>query len=151
MQDSIKISNKRAFFDYAIKDTFLAGIVLKGTEVKSLRAGKASLNESYCMLHNDEIFLKNANISIFKEGSYNNHEPVRIRKLLLEKREILKIKKAVENKGFTLVPIEIFLNEKGLFKIKIGIGTGKKKHDKREDLKLKDHKREISRVMKIRK
>lgn len=148
MNQSVKISNKRAYFDYAIKDTFVAGIVLKGTEVKSLRQGKASINESYCFLQNDEVFLKNANISIFKEGSYNNHEPLRVRKLLLEKREILKIKKAIETKGFTLVPIEIYLDDKGLFKIKIGTGTGKKKHDKREDLKLKDHKREISRAMK---
>jgi SsrA-binding protein len=150
MQQSVKISNKRAYFDYQVKDTYVAGIALLGTEVKALRDGKGSLNEAYCFMHNDEIFLRNANISVFKAGSYNNHEPLRERKLLLEKKEIQKIKKAIENKGFTLIPLELFLNEKGLFKIKIGIAIGKKSFDKREDLKLKDHKREISRAMKVR-
>jgi SsrA-binding protein len=148
VQKDIKISNKKAHFNYAIKDTWLAGLVLTGTEVKSLRAGKASIAEAYCVLHNGEVFLRNANINEFAAGSYNNHVPVRDRKLLLEKREIEKIEKAIKTKGMSLIPIELFLNEKGLFKIKIGTGTGKKQFDKREDLKLKDDKREMDRMRK---
>ncbi len=148
MQPKVLISNKRAFFDFAIKDTYVAGISLTGTEVKSLRNGKASINEAFCLLDNNEVYLKNANISLFDAGSFNNHEPLRQRKLLLEKREILRLKKAVETKGNTIVPIELFLNEKGLFKLKIGVGTGKKHFDKREDIKKKDHKEEIDRALK---
>lgn len=148
MQQTVKISNRKAFFNYAIKDTYLAGIVLSGTEVKSLRAGKGSIAEAYCILHNGEVYLRNANINEFAPGSYNNHAPVRDRKLLLNKREIEKLEKATKTKGFTLVPIELFLNEKGLFKIKIGTATGKKQYDKREDLKLKDDKREMDRMKK---
>lgn len=147
-QQSVKISNKRAYFDYAIKDTYIAGIALKGTEVKSLRSGKGSIGEAYCLITNGEVFLRNANINEFDAGSYNNHVPVRDRKLLLQKQEIEKLEKAVKTKGFTVVPLELFLNEKGLFKIKIGTGTGKKQYDKREDLKLKSHKREMDRARK---
>lgn len=148
MQQNVKISNKRAYFDYAIKDTWVAGISLTGTEVKSLRAGKGSINESFCVVVNGEVYLRNANINEFSAGSYNNHIPVRDRKLLLERQEIGKIEKAITTKGFTLIPIELFLNEKGLFKIKIGIGVGKKVYDKREDIKKKDAKREIDRMKK---
>ena len=148
MQQSVKISNKKAYFNYEIKDTFLAGIVLTGTEVKSLKGGKGSIAEAYCILHHGEVYLRNANINEFAAGSYNNHIPVRDRKLLLNKREIEKLEKATKTKGFALVPIELFLNEKGLFKIKIGTGTGKKQYDKRETLKLKDDKREMDRMKK---
>jgi SsrA-binding protein len=148
VQQTVRISNKKAFFNYAIKDTYIAGIELRGTEVKSLRTGKGSIGEAYCFINNGEIFLKNANISIFDPASYNNHEPLRDRKLLLEKKEIEKLEKATKVKGFTIVPLELFLNEKGLFKLKIGTGTGKKQFDKREDLKLKDHKRELDRARK---
>jgi SsrA-binding protein len=148
VQKEVKISNKKAFFNYAIKDTFLAGLVLSGTEVKSLRAGKGSIAEAYCVLHNNEVYLRNANINEFAAGSYNNHVPVRDRKLLLNSREIDKIEKATKTKGFTLVPLELFLNEKGLFKIKIATAIGKKQYDKREDLKTKDAKREIDRMKK---
>ena len=148
MQQSVKISNKKAYFNYEIKDTFLAGIVLTGTEVKSLKGGKGSIAEAYCILHQGEVYLRNANINEFAAGSYNNHIPVRDRKLLLNKREIEKLEKATKTKGFALVPIELFLNEKGLFKIKIGTGTGKKQYDKRETLKLKDDKREMDRMKK---
>lgn len=148
MQQTVKISNKKAFFNYAIKDTYLAGIVLSGTEVKSLRAGKGSIAEAYCVIHNSEVYLRNANINEFAAGSYNNHIPVRDRKLLLNKKEIEKLEKATKTKGFTLVPIELFLNDKGLFKIKIGTAVGKKQYDKRETLKLKDDKREMDRLKK---
>ncbi|HYG52470.1 MAG TPA: SsrA-binding protein SmpB [Flavobacteriales bacterium] len=148
MQKDIKITNKKAWFNYAIKDTYLAGLVLTGTEVKSLRAGKGSIAEAYCVLHNNEVYLRNANINEFAAGSYNNHVPVRDRKLLLNAQEIGKIEKAIKTKGFTLVPLELFLNEKGLFKIKIATAVGKKQYDKREDLKLKDDKREMDRMRK---
>ncbi len=148
VQQSVKISNKKAFYNYAIKDTYLAGIVLSGTEVKSLRAGKGSIAEAYCVIHNSEVYLRNANINEFAAGSYNNHIPVRDRKLLLNKKEIEKLEKATQTKGFTLVPIELFLNDKGLFKIKIGTAVGKKQYDKRETLKLKDDKREMDRLKK---
>lgn len=148
MQQKVKISNKKAYFNYAIKDTYMAGLVLSGTEVKSLRAGKGSIGESYCVIHEGEIFLRGANINEFSAGSYNNHIPVRDRKLLLQKREIEKIQKAISTKGYTLVPIELFLNDKGLFKITIGTAIGKKQFDKRQDLKSKDAKREIDRVSK---
>ena len=147
-QQTVKISNKKAYFNYAIKDTYIAGIELRGTEVKSLRSGKGSIGEAFCFIHNGEVYLKNANINEFDAGSYNNHVPVRDRKLLLQKKEIEKLEKAASTKGFTIVPLELFLNEKGLFKIKIGTGVGKKQFDKREDLKLKDHKREMDRARK---
>jgi SsrA-binding protein len=148
VQKDVKISNKKAYFNYAVKDTYLAGLVLSGTEVKSLRAGKGSIAESYCVLHNGEVYLRNANINEFAAGSYNNHTPVRDRKLLLNKKEIEKIEKATKTKGYTLVALELFLNEKGLFKIKIATAIGKKQYDKREDLKLKDDKREMDRMRK---
>lgn len=147
-QQTVKISNKKAYFNYAIKDTYIAGIELRGTEVKSLRSGKGSIGEAFCFINNGEVYLKNANINEFEAGSYNNHVPVRDRKLLLQKKEIEKLEKATSTKGFAIVPLELFLNEKGLFKIKIGTGTGKKQFDKRETLKLKDHQREMDRVRK---
>jgi SsrA-binding protein len=148
LQQTVKISNKKAFFNYAIKDTYLAGIVLSGTEVKSLRVGKGSIAEAYCVIYQGEVYLRNANINEFAAGSYNNHIPVRDRKLLLNKKEIEKLEKATQTKGFTLVPIELFLNDKGLFKIKIGTAVGKKQYDKRQDLKLKDDKREMDKMKK---
>lgn len=149
MQQTVKISNKKAFFNYTIKDTYISGIQLTGTEVKSLRGGKGSIAEAYCVVHKNEVYLRGANINEFAAGSYNNHAPVRDRKLLLNRKEIEKILKAIESKGCTLVPIELFLNEKGLFKLKIGTAVGKKQYDKRQDLKLKDDKRAMDRVKKI--
>ena len=146
----VKIGNKKANFSYHIKDVYTAGIQLTGTEVKSLRNNEASINEAYCVLQNGEVLLRNAHINIFTDGGYNNHIPKRDRKLLLNKKEIEKIEKGIKTKGYTLVPLEIFSNEKGLMKIKIGTALGKKSFDKREDLKLKDHKREMDRARKSR-
>lgn len=123
-------------------------MVLLGTEVKSLRAGKASFNDSYCLVHDGEIWLKSMHIAEYSHGTVNNHDPLRDRKLLLEKREISKIGAKLKEKGYTLVPLRIFLNEKGLMKIEIGLGRGKKMYDKRETLRQKDVEREMKRHLK---
>ncbi len=149
MADSkIHIRNKKASFEYTFIDKFTAGIVLMGTEIKSIRATKASINEAYCFVKDNEIYIKNMNIAIYEAGSYNNHEPKRDRKLLLTQTEIKKIVKKMKDKGLTLIPLVLFLNEKGLAKLDIAIAKGKKMHDKRESLKEQDTKREIGRVMK---
>ena len=123
-------------------------MVLLGTEVKSIRAGKVSFNDSYCLIHKGEVWIKSLHIAEYSHGNINNHDPVRDRKLLLQKREIKKIETKLKEKGFTLVPLGIYLNEKGLMKIEIGLGRGKKLHDKRETLRKKDVEREMKRYIK---
>lgn len=137
------IKNKRATFDFEILQTFSAGIVLTGTEVKSVRGGKAGLSDSYCIILNGEVWLKNMNITAYKEGSYNNHEPRRLRKLLLNREEIRKMESRLKEKGTTLIPLQLYFNERGFAKVDIGIARGKKMYDKREELKKKDQAREI--------
>ncbi len=122
--------------------------MLLGTEVKSLRAGKASFNDSYCIVHKDEIWLKSLHIAEYSHGSHNNHDPLRDRKLLLQKREIRKIASGLKEKGYTLVPLRIFLNDKNLVKVEIGLGKGKKLHDKRDTIRQRDVDREIKRFLK---
>lgn len=146
-QDKTVILNKKASFEFLLLQTFNAGIVLTGTEVKAIREGKASLSEAYCILTNGEIWLKNMHISEFKQGSYNNHEPKRLRKLLLNKTEIRKIESRLKEKGTTIVPVQLYFNERGFAKIDIAVARGKKMFDKREDLKKKDQEREIRRVV----
>ncbi|HAA00695.1 MAG: SsrA-binding protein SmpB [Flavobacteriales bacterium] len=146
----VSIRNKKASFEYHLNDVYVAGIMLTGTEIKSIRASKASINEAYCFLHNGELWVKGMHIAEYEPGSYNNHAPLRERKLLLNAREIEKIEKELKVKGTTLIPLEIFLNEKGIAKLKIALATGKKLFDKRDDLKLKDAKREMDRVKKAR-
>lgn len=149
MSDSkINIRNKKASFEYAFIDKYVAGIQLNGTEIKSIRDSKASINEAYCFVKDSEIFIKNMHIAIYEAGSYNNHDPKRDRKLLLNKTEIKKIEKKMKDKGLTLIPLVLFLNEKGLAKIEIAIAKGKKLYDKRESLKEQDSKRMIGRLMK---
>jgi SsrA-binding protein len=149
MSDSkINIRNKKASFEYAFIDKYVAGIQLSGTEIKSIRDSKASINEAYCFVKDSEIFIKNMHIAIYEAGSYNNHDPKRDRKLLLNKTEIKKIEKKLKDKGLTLIPLVLFLNEKGLAKIEIAIAKGKKLYDKRESLKEQDSKRMIGRLMK---
>lgn len=138
-----ELKNKSALFEYFFDDKYEAGLVLTGTEVKSLREGKASFNDSYCIIHKEEIWLKSMHISEYKFGTSNNHEPTRDRKLLLRKREIKKITAKLKEKGYTLVPIKIFMSEKRLFKIVIGLGKGKKLHDKRQSIKDREMKREV--------
>lgn len=139
------IRNKSARFEYFIEDVFTAGMVLTGTEVKSLRAGKASFNDAFCIVHKGEVFLKSFHISPYSFGTYNNHDPLRDRKLLLHKKEIRKIESGLKEKGFTLIPLKVFFNEKGLLKIDIGLAKGKKLHDKRESIKQRDTERELRR------
>lgn len=123
-------------------------MVLTGTEVKSLRDGRASFNDSYCYFHKGELWIKNLHITEYSHGTVNNHEPVRERKLLLQKRELRKLETKMKEKGFTLVPLRIFFNEKGLAKMELGLGRGKKQYDKRETLKQRDTEREIKRYLK---
>lgn len=144
----MEIKNRSAFHEYFFDNSYVAGIVLTGTEVKSLRAGKASFNDSYCLIHKGEVWLKSLHIAEYSHGTVNNHDPVRDRKLLLEKREIKKIDAKLKEKGYTLVPLRIFFNEKNLIKIEIGLGKGKKLHDKRETIKNRDVEREMKRYIK---
>lgn len=123
-------------------------MVLLGTEVKSIRAGKVSFNDSYCQIHNGEVWLKSLHIAEYSHGNINNHDPVRDRKLLLEKREIRKIQSKLKEKGYTLVPLRMYFNDKSLVKIEIGLARGKKLHDKRESIKQKDTEREMKRFLK---
>lgn len=144
----VNIKNKKAHFNYEIGETFTAGLVLTGTEIKSIRDGKASLTDSYCMVENGEVWVKNMHISEYFYGSYNNHSVKRDRKLLLNKKEISKIAKAAEEPGFTIVPIRIFINDRGYAKLVIGIGKGKKQYDKRQSIKEREDKRNIDRFLK---
>lgn len=143
----INIKNRRATFDYAIGDTFTAGIVLTGTEIKSIRLGKASLVDTYCYIHNGEVWIKNMYIAEYFYGTYNNHMERRDRKLLLTKKEIDKLKKANAEPGNTIVPLRLFVSQRGYAKIVIGIGRGKKEYDKRQSLKERDDRRSMARAM----
>lgn len=149
-KSNVVIRNKRATFDYEILDRYVAGIQLFGTEIKSIRDGKASLTETYCTFIKDELWVKNMNISAYFFGTYNNHEPRRDRKLLLQKKELNKLVRATKETGNTIVPIKMFINDKGLAKLEIGLARGKKMYDKRQTLKEKDDKREMDRVKKMR-
>jgi SsrA-binding protein len=144
----MEIKNRSAFHEYFIDNSYVAGIVLAGTEVKSLREGKASFNDSYCLVHKGEIWLKSLHIAEYSHGTTNNHDPVRDRKLLLQKREIKKIESKLKEKGYTLIPLKIFLTDKNLIKIEIGLARGKKLHDKRETIKNRDVEREMKRFLK---
>jgi SsrA-binding protein len=145
-EQQISIRNKRASFDYAFIASYKAGIMLTGTEVKSIREGKANLTDSFCIFINEELWIKNMHVSEYKQGSYNNHDPKRMRKLLLNKIEIKKIQSKMKEKGTTIIPVQIFFNERGIAKIEIAIAKGKKMFDKREDIKKKDIAREMSRT-----
>ena len=142
----INIKNKKASFDYEFIDTYTAGIVLTGTEIKSIRQGKASLVDTYCYFVNGELWVKNMHISEYFYGSYNNHAARRDRKLLLQRNELRKLRQAVKNPGFTIVPMRLFINEKGLAKLVIALARGKHEYDKRESIKERDDKRELDRI-----
>jgi len=143
-----EIKNRSAYHEYFIDTKYEAGMVLLGTEVKSIRAGKVSFNDSYCLIHKGEIWIKSLHIAEYSHGNLNNHDPVRDRKLLLQKREISKIESKLKEKGYTLIPLRMFINEKNLVKIEIGLARGKKLHDKRESIKQKDVEREMKRFLK---
>lgn len=144
----INIQNKKARFNYEIGDTYTAGIVLTGTEIKSIRDGKASLVDSYCLIENGEVWVKQMNVSEYFYGSYNNHVARRDRKLLLNRKEIAKLQKASENPGFTIVPLRVLINDRGLAKMVIGVGRGKKEYDKRQTMRERDDKRQLDRLFK---
>lgn len=148
MSTSINIKNKRASFEYEFIETFTAGIQLTGTEIKSIRAGKASIIEGYCFINKGELFIKNMYIAEYDKGSYNNHDPKRDRKLLLNRSELDKLEKKKKDVGLTIVPLKVFINKNGFAKMDIALAKGKKLHDKRDDLKSKDAKREMDRAMK---
>jgi SsrA-binding protein len=143
---NISIKNRRASFDYEIIEDWTAGIVLTGTEIKSLRLGKASLVDSYCYFHGGELFIRNLNIALYHWGTYNNHQPKRDRKLLLNRKELAKLERASQDVGLTIVALRLFINERGLAKVVIGLARGRKSYDKREYIKEKDAKREIERI-----
>jgi SsrA-binding protein len=148
LQNNIQIKNKRATFDYELLETFTTGLVLTGTEIKSIRLGKASLVDTYCIMERGELWVKNMYIAEYFYGTYNNHTARRDRKLLLTKRELKKIDGSAKNSGFTIIPTRLFINGKGLTKLVIAIAKGKKEYDKRESIKHRDDKREIDRAFK---
>lgn len=146
--NSIHIKNKRATFDYEILEKLVAGIQLAGTEIKSIRLGKASLVDSYCYFAKNELWLKGMNVAEYFYGTYNNHQPIRERKLLLQRKELNKLERKTRESGLTIIPIQLFINEKGYAKIEIALAKGKKQHDKRETLKLKDARQDMDRAIK---
>ena len=139
------LSNKKAYYEYNIEAKYIAGIVLTGTEIKSLRAGKASFNDSYCIFDKGELYVKSLHISEYNFGTHYNHEPMQERKLLLNKKELRKWESKIKEKGYTIVPLKIFISEKGLAKMEIGLGKGKKIYDKRETIKTRESDRELKR------
>ena len=143
----VNIKNRRASFDYAISDTFTAGIVLTGTEIKSIRQGKASLADTFCYVNNGEVWVKNMSIAEYFYGTYNNHTERRDRKLLLNRKEIRELEKNGKEAGFTIVPLRLFISDRGYAKLVIGIARGKKEYDKRQSIRERDDKRALARVM----
>jgi len=143
----IAAQNRRARYDYAISETIEAGLVLTGSEVKSLRAGKGNINEAYAGARDGEIFLLNAHISEYNQARGGGHEPLRPRKLLLKKREVAKLLGAVQREGMTLVPLKIYFNDRGIAKAELGLGKGRKAHDRRDRIKERDWERQKSRLM----
>lgn len=146
-QTPINIRNKRATFDYELVETFTAGIVLTGTEIKSIRLGKASLVDTYCLFERGELWVRNMHIAEYFYGTYNNHNARRDRKLLLNRTELRKITRLTKETGFTIVPTRLFINEKGLAKLVIAVAKGKKQYDKRQSLKEKEDKRAMDRML----
>lgn len=148
MSKPLNIVNKRASFEYFIVNKYSAGIVLTGSEIKSVRMAKVSLNDAYCIFLNGELWVRNIHIGEYKQASFNNHEPRRMRKLLLKRDELKRLQAKVKEKGFTIVPVQMFLNEKGFAKLDIALVKGKKKYDKRDSIKNKDIKRDMDRASK---
>jgi SsrA-binding protein len=148
MQKTINILNKRAKFDYELIEIYTAGIVLTGTEIKSLRLGKANITDGFCEFSNNELFAINTQIDEYLYGNQFNHKAKSERKLLLNKRELKKLERAIETKGLTIIPIRLYINEKGMAKLEIALARGKKTYDKRESLKEQDSKRDLDRIKK---
>lgn len=143
---TVNIQNRQARFEYEILDKYTAGIVLTGTEIKSIREGKVNLQDGYCYFKQGEVFVKGVNISPYAQGTHYNHEATRERKLLLKKTEIRKMEGRIEEKGLTLVPLRLFINDRGFAKMEIAVARGKKLHDKRDSMRERDAKRELDRM-----
>lgn len=143
-----EMNNRQAYFNYQIEDKYVAGVVLLGTEVKSIREGKVSFNDSFCLFDKNELWVRALYIASYSHGSANNHIEVHDRKLLLNKRELKKLQTKMKDKGYTIIPLKVFFTDKNLVKIEIGIGRGKKNYDKRETIKGRDVEKEIKRLLK---
>ncbi|SKC86951.1 SsrA-binding protein SmpB [Ohtaekwangia koreensis] len=144
--DNINIRNRQASFEYELLDKYVAGMVLMGTEIKSIREGKVNLQDGYCYFNNGEMFVKGINITPYAQGTHYNHDATRERKLLLKRSEIKKLEGKIEEKGLTLIPTRLFINDRGLAKLEIALGKGKKLHDKRDSIRERDAKRELNRI-----
>ena len=144
--NDINIRNRQASFEFELLDKYVAGLVLKGTEIKSIREGKVNLQDGYCYFNNGELFVKGVNITPYAQGTHYNHEAQRERKLMLKRMELKKLERKVEEKGLTLVPVRLFINDRGFAKLEIAVARGKKMHDKRENIKERDAKRELNRL-----
>ena len=144
--NNIQIKNRKASYEFELLEKFEAGMVLKGTEIKSIREGKASIREAYCYLQNNEAYVKGLSISPYLNASFKSHPITRERKLLLTKKEIQKLRSKTEEKGLTIVPVKLFINNRGFAKLEIALARGKKRYDKRDDIKKKDQKRELDRL-----
>lgn len=147
-ENVINIKNKKASFEYSFIDKYIAGIQLGGTEIKSIREGKSTINDAFCVFINDELYIRNMHIAHYFNGTYNNVPEKRDRKLLLNKRELEKLQDKLKNQGLTIIPIRLFINEKGYAKLEIALAKGKKLFDKRDDIKKRDVERETSRQLK---
>ncbi|ACU61125.1 SsrA-binding protein [Chitinophaga sp. YR627] len=143
-----ELKNRSAYFEYAIEDKYIAGMVLTGTEIKSIRGSRVSFNDSFCYFSKGELFVKSLHISEYTHGTYSNHDPLRERKLLLTKRELRKLENKIKERGYSIIPLRIFITDKSLAKIEIGLGKGKKLHDKRDSIKQRETDREIRRFLK---
>jgi SsrA-binding protein len=148
LKNHINILNRRASFEYSFLEKYVAGMVLTGTEIKSIRAGKANVTDGYCFFKNDELFIRNLHITEYEQGTYNNHDPNRERKLLLNKTEIRKLQKKLKDQGLTIIPLRLFISESGYAKLEIALAKGKKLFDKRDDIKKRDIQRETARKIK---
>ena len=148
MNNNLNIRNKKAYFEYNILEKFSAGIQLLGTEIKSIRQGKANINDAFCSFLNEQLYVRNMHIAEYSHGSFYNHEQKRDRVLLLQKKELKKLKDKSEEKGFTIVPLSLFINDRGFAKLEIGLAQGKKSFDKRETIKERESKIELDRAMK---
>lgn len=146
MPNKIEIKNKKAEFEFFLLEVFEAGIVLMGTEIKSIRAGKANLTDAFCVFENNELFVKNLHITEYSHGNLQNHDPRRVRKLMLKGQELNKLDRKVKEKGLTIVPTLLYINEKGLAKLQIALAKGKKSYDKRETIKNRDAKIDMERI-----
>jgi SsrA-binding protein len=144
--NDINIRNRQATFEFELLDKYVAGLVLRGTEIKSIREGKVNLQDGYCYFNNGELFVKGINITPYAQGTHYNHEAQRERKLLLKKTELRKLEIKVEEKGLTLIPVRLFINDRGFAKLEIALARGKKLHDKRESIKERDVKRELNKL-----